>query len=753
MNTYDFRALNDKEFESVAVDLLSAENAARIERFKPGKDKGVDGRWFTFSGNENVVQCKHWVGSGYKKLAKYLKEKERPKLDRLHCSRYLLVTSVPLSRTNKTELASILAPYVLSPSDVIGAEDLNDMLGRHPEVERVHYKLWLSSSNTIALLLNNAIIGRSRAELEQIRQEAPLYVVTQDHSTARKHLDERRVLLLTGEPGIGKTTLARQLVLEHVADNFELVVLEESISEAENVFSDSAKQVFYFDDFLGRTFLEALKAKQDSHILRFIKRIARDPTKRFVLTSRTNILNQGAELSDLFSDGQIVKSTYELRIGNLSTLDRAHILYNHIWHGNLREDYIDQLYTEKRYHQVIRHKNYNPRLVAFVVDGDKLVNLTANEYWKYVLDTFDNPRDVWSHFFSAQLSQDDRDLVHLTVLNGGQIGEVELRAGFFQLASKDANVGLTDHRFWVAVKHTLGSVLNRSIGHRSPQYTLYNPSIADYVQSQLAVSRLWEYYFCSLRTLSALSRLEELKSQTFFGSSTYKAVLRALYATERTRGRRRDRYDLRLTRMLTAEPTLRQEASESIRNWIATRITPEDNVEPSDYLAVFLEANGVVERDILWMRASELPEFLSHSYLPLDDPAIVAAVLRFLHDLGEIEVHNEIRSLVVAEWGDVIHDQVKEENVLASFYDAEDTTDAEEELKTWITTQLLESGVKLTPKETGDLCRMIDVDSIVLENIALADRDDDASDRWREARIDGSNDASAVDDLFDRTDS
>jgi hypothetical protein len=317
MNIYDFRTLNDKEFESLVVDLLSAEFKVRIERFKPGKDLGVDGRWFTAPGIEALVQSKHWIGSGLNRLVAHLEKSERPKLDRFECSRYILATSVSLSRLNQQSIAAMLAPRIVSESDVFGAEDLNDLLGRHPNVERRHYKLWLSSSNTIALLLNNAVVGRSRAELEQIRHEAALYVITEDHARAAQHLSEKRVLVLTGEPGIGKTTLARQMVLEHVADEFELVVLEESISEAENVFSDDAKQLFYFDDFLGRTFLEVIRAKQDSHILRFISRIARDVRKRFVLTSRTNILNQGARLSDLYSAADVVRNTYEMNVGRL----------------------------------------------------------------------------------------------------------------------------------------------------------------------------------------------------------------------------------------------------------------------------------------------------------------------------------------------------------------------------------------------------------------------------------------------------
>lgn len=432
MNNYDFAALNDKEFEALVVDLLSEEHGVFVERFKPGKDAGVDGRWFAAGGGEIIIQCKHWLRSGYAALLKALTKKERPKLDRLEPDKYILATSVPLSRANKEEIAHAFSPY-LSVSDVLGPEDLNLLLARHPRVEERNYKLWLSSINTLGLLLNNAIIGRSRSELVLFREGAALYVTTEDYPRAWKHLNERRVLILTGEPGIGKTTLARQLVLEYVTRGYSLAVIEESISEAESVWSEDAKQTFYFDDFLGRTFLEALKAKQDSHITNFAHRVAKDPNKRFVLTSRTNILNQGMVLSDLFGKAVLVKNTYELCIGSLSRIDRARVLYNHIWHSDLQPTYVDKLYSEKRYREIIDHPNFNPRLIAFILDSDKISDIEPSKYWDYVESTLANPEDVWTHFFSAQMSQECRDLAFIVVLNGRDISEDDLRIAFSSL--------------------------------------------------------------------------------------------------------------------------------------------------------------------------------------------------------------------------------------------------------------------------------------------------------------------------------
>ena len=89
MSDYDFKTLNDKEFEILAADLLSARDSVHYERFKPGRDLGVDGRYFTPDGGEVVLQSKHWSTSPLEKLVKYLQESELPKVQKLQPEKYI----------------------------------------------------------------------------------------------------------------------------------------------------------------------------------------------------------------------------------------------------------------------------------------------------------------------------------------------------------------------------------------------------------------------------------------------------------------------------------------------------------------------------------------------------------------------------------------------------------------------------------------------------------------------------------------
>ena len=68
MSDYDFRTLNDKDFEVFSCDVLSEKLGQRFERFKPGRDAGVDGRYFKDQKSEVILQCKHWANTYYRRL-------------------------------------------------------------------------------------------------------------------------------------------------------------------------------------------------------------------------------------------------------------------------------------------------------------------------------------------------------------------------------------------------------------------------------------------------------------------------------------------------------------------------------------------------------------------------------------------------------------------------------------------------------------------------------------------------------------
>lgn len=483
---YNFENLNDKEFEILVCDLLSKERNIRIERFKPGKDSGVDGRYFSSSNCEVILQCKHYLKSGFSKLISSIKKDEFEKVKNLKPSQYLFITSLTLSRNNKNNIKEIFSPYILNENDIYGAEDLNQLLGNYKDIEERHYKLWITSTTVLNRVLYNAVKGRSEHLLEQFKYESYNYIVTENHTKAIEHLKSSNVLVLAGEPGIGKTTLANNLSLFFVAKDYEFIAIEESIKEAEDVYLKDRKQIFYFDDFLGSNFLEAIEDKKDSHIMLFIERILRDKSKIFILTSRTTIINNGILLSPTFNNKKLINRQYLLTIDSLSLYEKAQILYNHIWFSDLSEEFIDIFYNDQNYMKIINHSNFNPRIIEFITDIDR-INVQSDNFLNYMLDKLNNPEDIWDQYFKVQTNIYIRVFVYLIVFNSGKIGEKELKVAYDKLCNvkRIENSKSIKYDFITIGKIVTNSLIKRTLSNNIIEYSLMNPSIADYIIKDL----------------------------------------------------------------------------------------------------------------------------------------------------------------------------------------------------------------------------------------------------------------------------
>ncbi len=413
MADYDFHTISPIDFEELTRDLLQARDGLIFQSFKTGRDGGVDLRYANDRENR-IVQCKHFRKSGYGALLREVR-KEAVKIARMRPvpTRYILSTSVELSDNNKRELANALG--LNGTSDILGSNDLNNLIGLNPRIERAHYKLWLSSTIVLQRVIHNSENIQSDFEFKRIQGRIPLFVQSYAYDAAADQFERDRILILSGRPGVGKTTIAEFLLYEKFSTGFEPVIARNGLQEARTLYKAGVRQIFYYDDFLGATFLgeggSAFVRNEDRAISDFIAMVAEDENKFLILTTREHILAEAFAESERLKQAAITDYRFVVEVGAYSEHERARILYNHAYFNRLSRPYLDQLLYHDFYLQVISHPNFSPRLIDWLTSPRRIKRYPPEAYQNFAKRLLDDPAEIWQFAYDRQISESARSVL------------------------------------------------------------------------------------------------------------------------------------------------------------------------------------------------------------------------------------------------------------------------------------------------------------------------------------------------------
>lgn len=474
---YDFKSLSPLDFEDLVRDLLQAELGIRLESFGPGRDQGIDCR-HAVGESRLIVQAKHLAGSPVNAVVAAARG-EDAKVKALAPSRYILATSLPLTPQLKKRIREAIPSAPLVDGDILGHAELNNLLGRHKSIEQQHFKLWLTSSAVLERILHSGVYNRTLAEMDLIRSMIPRYVQNVSTSEAEAILAKVGALIIAGEPGVGKTTLARVLLWLHAEQGWKIFVVDD-IKEAYEVADANEKRLIFFDDFLGQVRLSLdLVRSVDQGLPRLLARVRENKHLRFILTTRDYILSQAQAHAQRLDPQHIGINQLVLRVGSYTRGIRARILYNHLYHTSLSSTERDQLLADDFFLKIIDHNNFNPRLIDHLTSAD-YVSVSGTPIRDAVMATLDHPQTLWDKPFRSHISETSRALLRALFFNPAEIPIESLQRSFGRVIDTlELPIAKADRpvRFRAAVKEVEGSFI--TLANRRVSFA--NPGVRDFV--------------------------------------------------------------------------------------------------------------------------------------------------------------------------------------------------------------------------------------------------------------------------------
>ena len=263
------------------------------------------------------------------------------------------------------------------------------------------------------------------------------------------------------------------------------------LSEIRPVKNSKRKQVFYFDDFLGKTALEKLQKNEDQRLVELMEEVAENKNWRFILTTREYILNSAKLRYESFAHPSINFMLCVVNLADYTRPIRGRILYNHIYFSDLPKAHKLAILRNRGYEKILAHRNYSPRVIEYMTQAHHACEVASSLYLAEFTSSLDNPARIWDHAFRYQISEASRHalLVLSTLPDTVLLSDFESAFWIFYRFRQSRFGFSTSSADWQdALKQLDGNFISTRAVGKDIGVSFHSPSVRDFVEGFLADS-------------------------------------------------------------------------------------------------------------------------------------------------------------------------------------------------------------------------------------------------------------------------
>lgn len=334
---FALHTLGWKAFQDLCAQICAETLRRTVSIYREAQDGGQDAVFLLpadMGFQEATIQCK-FSGKSDKRLrlsditAELANVKELVVQGRAHT--YYFLTSMGVDAPVAAEIRDQLRELGVQEPHVEGREWITEQIKNSSRLRALVPRVY--GLGDLSTIVDERSAAQTRALLNHLLPGLRVYVPTSAHRSAVRTLADHKLVLLVGQPAIGKSMLAAILATMAIdTEGLECLKCEGPLNLRPHWNPHESKRLFWVDDAFGSNQL------RDDYVdawIEFMPKVkaAIEDGNHFILTSRTHIWNEAVFKLGTRNHPLLASKKAVVSVGNLAPEERQQILYNHLKEG------------------------------------------------------------------------------------------------------------------------------------------------------------------------------------------------------------------------------------------------------------------------------------------------------------------------------------------------------------------------------------------------------------------------------------